>query len=204
MGGAGLKHPPSVVCARSVVGTVGGGRRNEPLEGGAGSMSEHDRYRHEALLYASNDEFLDETLAFVRAGLAAGEPLLVVLPAAKNARLGAALGAARDRVEFADMGAVGANPARIIPAWQDFVARHAGTGHRLRGIGEPISPARSGAELDECHRHEALLNLAFAGADFWLLCPYDVATLDDGVLDAARRNHPFVRVNGASSPSGTY
>ena len=40
-------------------------------------------------------------------------------------------------VAFADMANVGANPARIIPAWSDFVASHSGSGRPLRGIGEP-------------------------------------------------------------------
>jgi hypothetical protein len=48
----------------------------------------------------------------------------------------------------------------------------------LRGIGEPIFPERDRQVLIECERHEALLNLAFAGSErFWLLCPYDVAAL---------------------------
>jgi len=167
-------------------------------------MSVSAGYRHEALFYASPDEFLDETLAFVRAGLADDEPVLVVLAPEKNARLGDALGADRGRVEFADMHRVGANPARIIPAWNDFLARHAASGHRLRGIGEPISASHRGAELEECHRHEALLNVAFGDPAFSLLCPYDVSALTDDVLDAARRHHPAVRAGGASSSSADY
>ena len=37
---------------------------------------------------------------------------------------------------------LGANPARIIPAWQEFVAEHAAPGRRVRGIGEPIWAGR--------------------------------------------------------------
>ncbi len=60
------------------------------------------------------------------------------------------------------MSELGRNPGRIIPAWHDFAAEHAGA-ERLYGIGEPIWAGRSHDELVECHRHEALLNLAFAG-----------------------------------------
>src|SRR6478672_6321726 len=35
-------------------------------------------YRHEAVLYAGHDEFLATSLPFVRDGIAAGEPVLVV------------------------------------------------------------------------------------------------------------------------------
>jgi anti-sigma regulatory factor (Ser/Thr protein kinase) len=161
-------------------------------------------YRHEALFYGTTDEFVDQTLAFVRDALAADEPVLVVLAAAKNAQLAAALGVDRDRVEFADMDAIGANPARIIPAWHDFLDRRAGRGRRVRGIGEPISARRTGAELEECHRHEALLNVAFRDPEFWLLCPYDTATLDAEVLDDARRHHPYVRDGGKPAVSVAY
>ena len=52
--------------------------------------------------------------------------------------------------------------------------------------------------MAECERHEALLNIAFADPDFWLLCPYDTVALDERVVEEARRNHPFVREHDAS------
>jgi anti-sigma regulatory factor (Ser/Thr protein kinase) len=158
-------------------------------------------YRHEALLYAGEDEFMTGVLGFVREGMAEREPVLVVVAEPKLDALRRALGAdAGDApVVFADMDEVGANPARIIPAWQEFLERHAGAGGRVRGVGEPICAERAGAELAECHRHEELLNVAFPEADFTLLCPYDVATLDAAVVEQARRTHPFVRDGAAAA-----
>ena len=49
---------------------------------------------------------------------------------------------ASESIEFADISLVGANPARIIPAWRDFVDKHADSGSRMRGIGEPRSRRR--------------------------------------------------------------
>ena len=80
-------------------------------------------FRHEALLYAGLDEFTQTTAAFVRGGLEADEPVLVVVGAEKIDLLRSELGADAARVEFADMADIGSNPARIIPAWYDFVAR---------------------------------------------------------------------------------
>lgn len=150
-------------------------------------------FRHEALLYAGLEEFVSGTVPFIRGGLEAGEPVLVVEPAVKIEMLREALGADAGDVLFADMAQVGANPARIIPAWRDFVTRNRTAGRRLRGIGEPIWKERSSDELVECQRHESLLNVAFGrGEPWWLLCPYDVKNLDPAVIDEATRSHEFV------------
>ena len=161
-----------------------------------------EAFRHEALFYANLDEFLAGTGAFVRDGLMSDEPVLVVLSRPKIDALRSELGAESERVEFADMGEVGSNPARIIPAWRAFVDRHRRPGRRLRGIGEPISAERSPAELVECQRHESLLTLAFADTPgFRLLCPYDTTALDEDVLAEARRSHPFLVTNGVKRDS---
>jgi len=165
-----------------------------------------EAYRHEALLYAGQDEFLAGTLAFIRTGLAAQEPILVVISQEKIDALREALGDDAANVHFAEMGAVGRNPARIIPAWRRFIDEHGGQGQRVWGIGEPIFPSRSAHEMVECHRHESLLNLAFADTPgFWLLCPYDTEALDPEVIEEAQRNHPFVmETSGAQSDSAAY
>jgi anti-sigma regulatory factor (Ser/Thr protein kinase) len=158
------------------------------------SVSHQDHaFVHEAFLYRGQDEFLRGMLEFIRGGIEAGEPVLAVLNAEKIARLQEALGEDADGVLFADMAEVGSNPARIIAAWHDFVDEHGAGGRPVRGIGEPVWAGRSDSELAECHRHESLLNLAFADTpSFRLLCPYDVAALDPAVVEEAARTHPFV------------
>jgi anti-sigma regulatory factor (Ser/Thr protein kinase) len=159
-------------------------------------------FRHEALLYAGETEFVDSTLPFIRDGLESDEPTLVVVDADKIRRLRAELDGDAERVNFADMTTVGQNPARIIPAWRAFVDEHRGTGRRLRGIGEPVSARRGPAELVECQGHESLLNVAFAGtAAWWLLCPYDTQALDADVIEEARRSHPHIWERGRHRPS---
>jgi anti-sigma regulatory factor (Ser/Thr protein kinase) len=153
-------------------------------------------FRHEAVFYAGPEAFLDRVAPFVEAGVAAGEPVMAVLEAPKLRALGERLGAAAEHVELVDMGDVGHNPARLIPVWRDFVAGRSGP---LRGVGEPIWPGRSPAELVECQCHEALLNHAFADAGgFHLVCPYDAAHLDRGVIEEAERSHPWI--GAAESP----
>jgi anti-sigma regulatory factor (Ser/Thr protein kinase) len=160
-------------------------------------------FRHKALLYSGTHGFIEGTLPFLRDGARAGDAMLVVVEAAKIERLRDGLGADADAVAFADMSEVGANPARILPAWRAFVDAH--PGRRLRGVGEPVSAQRSAAELVECQRHEALLNLAFADAEgFTLLCPYDVDALNPAVIEQAHHSHPVVVSDGSGHASASY
>jgi len=94
-----------------------------------------DRFRHEAFLYSGWAEFIAGTVPFIKDGIEAGEPVLVVESPEKIDLLRAALGGDADRVLFADMAQVGANPARIIPAWRDFVTRYGTENTRLRESG---------------------------------------------------------------------
>jgi anti-sigma regulatory factor (Ser/Thr protein kinase) len=168
-------------------------------------MSRTAQFRHEAFLYADGAEFLRGTTAFIRDAVAADEPILVALDAPKLGSVRSALGASADKVQFADMGTIGHNPARIIPAWRSFVDRHGAGGRPLRGIGEPIWPGRSPEQLVECRHHESLLNLAFADTlGFWLLCPYDTTGLAPTVVDGARWTHPFIDRHGHTDPSDRY
>jgi anti-sigma regulatory factor (Ser/Thr protein kinase) len=162
-------------------------------------------FRHEALLYAGEAEFVSATSTFIREGLAAGEPVLAVVDAHKIGLLQSALGDQAGAVAFADMGVVGRNPGRILDAWYRFATEHAGAGRGARGIGEPVSASRSAAELVECQLHEALLNVAFPPRPAWtLLCPYDTETLGTETVAEARRTHPFVRSGTESAASAEF
>jgi anti-sigma regulatory factor (Ser/Thr protein kinase) len=147
-------------------------------------------FHHEAVFYGTDDEYVAGLLPDLRAAIDADGAILVAVAQDKAQLLRGALGADANRVRFTDMERLGRNPACIIPAWREFVA---GAGGPWLGIGEPVWPGRSDAELVECRRHESLLNLAFDGGRPWrLLCPYDVTALPEDVLDDARHNHPHV------------
>jgi MEDS: MEthanogen/methylotroph, DcmR Sensory domain len=63
---------------------------------------ERRSYRHEALIYAGEDDFVAKTTAFLREGVEAGEPALVVVSARKIERLRESLNGDADAVVFAD------------------------------------------------------------------------------------------------------
>lgn len=159
-------------------------------------------FRHEAVFYRNDAEYIAATLPFVRQGVAAGEPTLVAASPIKIALLSGELGRDTGAVEFVDILGVGRNPARIIPMWQSFVTRN--KGRAVRGVGEPVWPGRTDDELAECVGHEALLNDSFAGAPLWLVCPYDSQQLAPEALQAARRTHPYVVADTTRVASAEY
>jgi anti-sigma regulatory factor (Ser/Thr protein kinase) len=164
-----------------------------------------DGFEHEALFYRGEDGFVGAVLPRLREALAHDAAVLVAVDAPKGARLREALGPDAGRIELADMRALGGNPGRIIPVWRRFVEGALTCGRPAYGIGEPVWPGRSEDELGECHRHECLLNAAFAGGPpWWLGCPYDVAALAPSVVEGARHSHPLVAERGRVRPSPVY
>ncbi|MET7298854.1 anti-sigma factor RsbA family regulatory protein [Embleya sp. NPDC005575] len=158
-------------------------------------MNTATMFRHDALLYAGLDDFVEHTAGFVREGLVADEAVAVAVIQPRAGALREELAADAAHVTWIDMERVGRNPARIIPAWVQWTQEQ---GPRVfRGIGEPIWAGRDNAELVECRHHETLLNLAFDGVPWQLLCPYDTTALDAGTIDAVRHSHPQV-LHGAA------
>jgi anti-sigma regulatory factor (Ser/Thr protein kinase) len=186
--------------------TIEDGTGPSPSAGAVKVALVEDSFRHEALFYNGDDGFLQGTLPFISEALEAGEPILVAVGPQRTELLKRTLGERAERVQFIDMHELGRNPARVIPAWREFLAEHAAAGRPLRGIGEPVWAARTREEIDECERHESLLNEAFAyGSQQWrLLCPYDLDTLDTATIDAARLTHPAVMHEGISRRNHAY
>lgn len=153
-------------------------------------------FRHEALFYDGIGQFVDNIVPFIREGLEGQEQVLIVVGPAKIEALQRELGSDAGEVSFADMTSVGRNPARLIPVWRRFV-ESSPRPRPSRGVGEPIYPDRSPAELLEAQAHETLLNLALHGTNgLKLWCPYDVGVLPPEVVAEARRSHPIVVAHG--------
>lgn len=157
-------------------------------------------FSHQLAFYDDADGFLASTVPFLQAGLEADEPILIALGSQKTELLRGELGADADRIVFSDIEGFGLNPARIIPAWRDFLDRNALEQGGLRGLGEPIWAGRSAAAVDECERHESLLNLAFGDvSQLSVLCAYDRSSLPADVLDTALLSHPKLSVEGGAA-----
>ncbi|BCJ70786.1 anti-sigma regulatory factor [Catellatospora sp. IY07-71] len=166
-------------------------------------MAGHPGPDHVGFPYRGVAEYVSGTLAFVHTALTAGQPVLVAVPSAKLEILRDCLGSRGGRVHFADMAVEGRNPGRILPGvLLAFADRH--PGRRVSIVAEPVWPGRGELEYPACVAHEALVNLAFAGRDAALLCPYDAALLDPHVVHDAHRTHPFLQRRGGLRPSPAY
>ncbi|GAA3387362.1 anti-sigma factor RsbA family regulatory protein [Streptomyces roseoviridis] len=167
------------------------------------TVSTDERFVHPALFYRTDEEYTQQTVSFLREGLASGEPLAVAVPGPNLELIRKGLGAQAEGVLFLDMTDVGRNPGRIIPrVLRGFADAH--PQGRVRIIGEPIWAGRSAVEYPACAQHEALINAAFEGRAVTILCPYDEARLDPRVIADARMTHPTLISGGREENSEAY
>jgi anti-sigma regulatory factor (Ser/Thr protein kinase) len=176
--------------------------------------------------YAGTQQYLSGILAYIDQARADGATVIVAMPEARQHLLRNALptsgntttsggtsttaptatsrdSASNNTVTFMDTAALGSNPGRLIPAWQDWISQRSHDGE-VRGISESVWIGRPAAQLSELRYHEWLLNRAFATTAAWsLLCPYEI----DGQLPDAERTlagfHPLLW-NGVASVATTH
>lgn len=159
-------------------------------------------FLHPALFYRGLDEYVAGVGGFLRDGLKAGEPVFASVPPQRLGPLRDYLGADADGMQLHDMAIVGRNPGRIMTALTDVAATR-GAG-RAWLVGEPIWAGRTPAEIREATRHEALINVAFAGIPVTILCPYDLGELPPPILADAQRTHPVLWWAGDELASPAY
>ncbi|MFD3534154.1 anti-sigma factor RsbA family regulatory protein [Streptomyces sp. NPDC058664] len=163
-----------------------------------------EAFVHPALFYRTLEQYTEQTVAFLREGLANGEPMAVAVPGPNLELIKTGLGSDAGGIVFLDMTEAGRNPGRIIPK----VLRGFADAHpvgRVRIIGEPIWAGRSEVEYPACAQHEALINAAFEGRAVTILCPYDETRLDETVIADAKVTHPtLISGDGRESVSDAY
>jgi anti-sigma regulatory factor (Ser/Thr protein kinase) len=156
-------------------------------------------FRHVLYPYDGQRAFVTGALAYIEAALSGGAVVLLAVDEPKKELLRAELPRtdAAGRVTFLDTRTVGRNPARMIPAWQAWVAERSADGSPVHAIGESQWSGRTAGETAELRYHEWLLNRAFAHSPmWWLLCPYDTTAIGEQELALARRCHPLVLRDG--------
>jgi len=156
---------------------------------------------HTALLYRRPEQLRIALAEFLRDGAEAGEPCLVALPAGHLEELRDTLEGTGASLRLENMAEIGRNPARLIPDLLDWVDEQDGP---ARVVSEALWPERSYAEVAECMRHEALLNVALADRAVSVLCPFDAEHLDEEILAGAESTHPQLIDEAGPRPSRSY
>jgi anti-sigma regulatory factor (Ser/Thr protein kinase) len=159
--------------------------------------------RHDLFVYDTDDAFAAQLERYLIAGLDAGERLMVVVGARKQAIVRAALGADAASVVFGDPAQIYTRPVAALAQFDAVVgtSTHPSDPH-IRAYGEP--PARGDrAEQDAWISYESIINRALAGRVGTLMCGYDARITPASVVHQMRRTHRVV-LDGAWRISPDY
>ena len=152
----------------------------------SGVQDDTGKLHHEALIYESDDAFLQRAVPFLRDGVAAGEPTLVGV----NPRLRQLL---REQLgPQPRMTLLGADHYHDpVEALRQTAALH--TSHRRAGAarirvlgGIPQDP------WPDWLRYEASVNGLLGQCSIWGMCPYDARCTSDEILEDVERTHPHL------------
>ena len=161
------------------------------------------RLRHGALVYASDDEYVQTCLRFLRQGLHSGEAAVVAHTRRGLALLRGALGADASAVTFVDVGAAYTRPVRTLAAYHSVMAEELGRAPSVRVVAD-VQFGPDAGEWPTWTGYEAALNRSFAHLPARVLCTYDGASLPEPVREGVWRTHPGVVVDGEWQASTTY
>lgn len=144
---------------------------------------------HDALIYASDEEFLAHTVPFLREGIAEESGTVVATSARNAAALRDSLGADANEVLFVDSADVYASPISAVVAYNDVLKSFYDAGRKkVRAIGEvAYGPSQNWL------RYEPIAHEVFANEPLHVICPYDSRILPPLLIEHAQRTHPRVQ-----------
>ncbi|HKH04047.1 MAG TPA: anti-sigma factor RsbA family regulatory protein [Acidimicrobiales bacterium] len=157
---------------------------------------------HEAFVYAGDDEYVDTLVPLIADAVAAGRPVIAVVPAHRSTLLRDALGDAADAVSWIDAGEWYRHPVRTIAAYEQTL-RRLDPGASAVVIGE-VQFGETERDWLGWTRYEAALNRALDRHAVRIVCPYDARSLPPVVLEDARRTHSHVLEPHGRRASDTY
>jgi anti-sigma regulatory factor (Ser/Thr protein kinase) len=159
---------------------------------------------HQALIYGSDQEFMDVALPFVDEGLRTNEPTLVAVQQSHIENLRAALGGEPEGLTLLAVEDWYETSARTRDKFARWAIERLEDSSRVRLVGEPPWALGHEARVRDWARHESVVNVAFASLPATFICPYDARALPSDVLEHARETHPEIVDGAGSSLSGSY
>jgi anti-sigma regulatory factor (Ser/Thr protein kinase) len=147
--------------------------------------------RHHAFVYASDEEYVERSAAFLREGLAAGEGCIVAHSRDGIALMRDALGPDAAQVSFVDVSCTYTRPAHALAAYYGTLLEHLKRAPSVRAVAEmQLGPTLQ--DWEEWVGYEALCNLAYAHLPAWVVCTYGADRVPEAILEDVWRTHPDV------------
>ncbi|MDX6478076.1 MAG: hypothetical protein QOG29_663 [Gaiellaceae bacterium] len=164
-----------------------------------------NEFVHEALVYTSDEEFLDRVVPFLRVGIAAGQPAIAVLTPEKFRLLCDALGDDSGGLAFVDASLHYRRPSHALAEYRRRLDEELSRPEAdlVRVIAEiPSGPMT--VEHEDWTRYEAVVNRALAGYPLWVICGYDTRVVPEQVLADVLSAHPLVAAGEQPARNADY
>lgn len=162
--------------------------------------------QHHALLYDSDEDFVNTAGPFMAEGVERADAVLAVMSSPNLGLLREHLGSEAGRVDFADTTTLYTSPASALDGYKAFMSTKLEAGAPwVRIVGEAFWAGSRDSELRPWTRYESLVNLVFAAWPVTFICTYDVRSGDAEVARQACLTHPHTigREGIVSSPDYT-
>ncbi|HEU5005839.1 MAG TPA: sensor histidine kinase [Jatrophihabitantaceae bacterium] len=157
---------------------------------------------HAAGFYEGDHGLLPLVVPFVRAGVDAGEPVVIAL-GGEHAELARSVLPPSPDVTYLPDGY--ARPAGIVSALLGVLRAHADTSPgRIRIVGELALDSLGPATWGPWARYEAAVNHLYAPFAATAMCAYDTTTMSDRVLADVVATHPDLAEAGGSRSNGLF
>lgn len=158
---------------------------------------------HDAFFYETDEGFVSALAPFLREGLERDHTTVVATSRARIGLLQDTLADDAAAVRFLPHDDWYTRPGAVIAAWRQLLDESTAEGRPYtRLIGE-VRFGDTEAEWASWTRYEGALNAAFRRQPAWIVCPYDLRSLPESVVEEARRTHPTVWED-ARRPSDDY
>lgn len=154
--------------------------------------------RHDALVYADPETFVEATVPMLREGVLAGQSAFAAVAAPNLELIAAELGPLAARVRLVDAREWYRRPMTTLLEYHAYITSELDGGSPgVRIVGEPAWPDGPPELLAEWVRYESVLNEALAEMPVWARCPYDARALPQDVVRRSAWTHAAVVGDGA-------